>query len=173
MNRRDFETLLLTLESTPALLSRAAQECSPREAARRPTVGGFSLLEHVWHLADLEREAYGSRIRRLLTEEEPSLANFDGDRVARERGYQSRNLAEGLAAFDRARRRNVERLRAVPAAAWKRAGVQESIGQITLADVPRLMAEHDRAHTDEIRGLLAHLRTGRVLENPRQTSAVA
>ncbi len=60
-----------------------------------------------------------------------------------------------------ARRRNVERLRAVPASAWKRAGFQESIGQITLADVPRLMAEHDRAHTDEIRGLLAYLRTGR------------
>jgi len=173
MNRRDLETLLLTLESTPALLARAAQECSTREAARRPTVGGFSLLEHVWHLADLEREAYGSRIRRLLTEEEPALSNFDGDRLARERSYQSRNLAEGLAAFGRARRRNVERLRAVPAAAWKRAGFQESIGQITLADVPRLMAEHDRAHTDEIRELLSHLRTGRPLERPRQTSAVA
>ena len=173
MNRRDLETLLITLESTPALLARAAGEVSAREAARRPAVGAFSLLEHVWHLADLEREAYTSRIRRLLTEEEPALSNFDGDRLARERRYQSRNLAEGLAAFSAARRRNVERLRAVPASAWKRAGFQESIGQITLADVPRLMAEHDRAHSDEIRGLLAYLRTGKDLESPRQTSAVA
>ena len=94
-----------------------------------------------------------------------SSSNFDGDRLARERDYQSRSLAEGLAAFAVARRRNVERLRAVPASAWKRAGFQESFGSITLADVPRLMAEHDRSHTDEIRGLLAYLRTGRTLEH--------
>lgn len=172
MNRRDLETLLLTLESTPALLARAARECSAREAARRPAVGAFSLLEHVWHLADLEREAYASRIRRLLTEDAPEMSNFDGDRLARERQYQSRSLAEGLAAFAAARRRNAGRLRAVQASAWRRAGFQESFGQITLADVPRLMAEHDRAHTDEIRGLLAYLRTGRTLEHT-QTSAVA
>jgi hypothetical protein len=173
MNRQKLETLLLTLESTPALLARAARECSPREATRRPETGVFSLVENVWHLADLEREAYGVRIRRILAEEEPTLSNFDGDRIARERDYQRRSLAEGLAAFSLARRRNVERLRAVPAAAWKRAGFQESVGRVTLADLPRMMAEHDRSHSEDVRSLLSHLRSGAPLERPGPTSAVA
>ncbi|MGH9368528.1 MAG: DinB family protein [Thermoanaerobaculia bacterium] len=173
MNRSKLETLLLTLESTPALLARAIREFSPREATRRPAAGGFSLVENVWHLADLEREGYGVRIRRLLTEEEPTLSNFDGDRLARERDYQGRSLAEGLAAFSLARHRNLERLRAVPSAAWNRAGFQESVGRILLADVPRLMAEHDRSHTEDIRALLSEVRSGTPLPNPRPTSAVA
>jgi DinB superfamily len=173
MNRGTLETLLLTLESTPALLARAARECTPSEATRRPEAGGFSLVENVWHLADLEREAFGVRIRRLLTEEEPVLSNFDGDRIARERDYQSKDLAEGLVAFSLARRRNVDRLRAVPPAEWKRAGFQESVGRVTLADVPRMMADHDRAHTEEVRELLSSLRSGAPLSSPRSTSAVA
>lgn len=173
MNRSQLETLLLTLESTPALLARAAREFSPSEATRGPEAGGFSLVENVWHLADLEREAYGVRIRRLLTEEEPTLANFDGDRIARERAYQTRSLAEGLVAFSLARRRNVERLRAVSPAGWRRAGLQESTGRVTLADVPRMMAEHDRSHTDDIAGLLRSLRSGTAPARPHPTSAVA
>ena len=173
MNRRKLETLLLTLESTPALLAQAAAECARGDAARQPQSGGFSLVEHVWHLADLEREAFGSRIRRILTEEGPSLPNFDGDRVARERGYRNRSVSEGLAAFSLARRRNIERLRAVPPAAWKRAGVQEAVGRITLADVPRMMAEHDRSHSEDVRELLTHLRTGKPSARPCPTSAVA
>ena len=113
MNRRELETLLLTLESTPALLARAAAELSPAQARRSPKNGGFSFVENVWHLADLEREGYGVRIRRLLTEEEPMLSNFDGNRVARERTYAKRDLAEGLTAFARARHANLTALRSV------------------------------------------------------------
>jgi hypothetical protein len=173
MNRHKLETLLLTLESTPALLARAVRQCSPREATRRPEGGGFSLVENVWHLADLEREAYGSRIRRLLTEDEPTLSDFDGDRIARERDYQSKSITEGLAAFSLARRRNLERLRAMPPAAWKREGVQESVGRITLADVPRMMAEHDRSHTGDIRDLLSRRDETGQRERSQPTSAVA
>ncbi len=173
MKRRKLETLLLTLESTPAWIERAARALAPGQATQRPAAGGFSFVENVWHLADLEREAYKVRIRRIVTEEEPALANFDGDRIARERDYQRKSLAEGLAAFALARQRNVERFRTVPAAAWKRAGIQESVGRITLADLPRMMAEHDRSHAEDVRALLEELRTGAPLSDARPTSAVA
>jgi hypothetical protein len=173
MNRRDLETLLLTLESTPALFARAADGLTSVEATFRAEGSGFSFVENVWHLADLEREGYGARIRRILSEEEPTLANFDGDRVARERVYQQRSLAEGLAAFAHARQRNVERLRAVQPSDWNRTGVQEGVGRIRLEDVPRMMAEHDRSHTEEVRDLLARIRGAAVGERPRPVSAVA
>lgn len=175
MNRRQLETLLVTLESTPALLQRASAGLSSEQASTSPAGGGFSLLENVWHLADLEREGFGARIRRLLSEDEPSLANFDGNRVARERRYQDRSLADGLTAFAAARARNIEKLRGASPADWKRRGVQEGLGHICLADVPRLMAEHDLSHTHDVADLLAELRGLRVsaVAPSRSTSAVA
>ena len=161
MNRRELESLLLTLESTPALIARAAEELGEELVRRQPSSGGFSLLEHVWHLADLEREGYGVRIRRILSEEEPSLADFEGDRLARERVYRDRDLAEGLATFAIARNRNVRKLRSIHNSDWKRRGTQDGIGAVALEDIPRMMAAHDRAHTSEIADLLAHLKEGK------------
>ena len=150
MKRRDFEALLVTLESTAALLSRAAASLSPAEARRRPAAGGLSLVENIWHLADLEREGYGVRIRRLLAEDEPVLPDFDGERVARERDYKSLSLDEGLAAFRQARAENIAALRRLSDREWERRGTQEGVGRIGLCDVPAMMAEHDEAHRKEI-----------------------
>ena len=173
MNKRELETLLLTLESTPALLARAAVELHEDRVRQRGTAGRFSLVEHVWHLADLEREGYGARIRRLLTEQEPQLLNFDGDRVARERVYHRRDLAEGLLAFTAARTRNLQTLRELSPADWKRTGEQEGIGIVALADVPRMMAEHDRVHGIEIAELVREIRDGVVPQEAPPASAVA
>jgi len=173
MNRREFETLLLTLESTPALLARAAATLSPEQHRCRPAGGGFSLVENVWHLADLERDGYAVRIRRILAEDSPALLNFDGDRVARERCYQDKDLARGIAAFARARTQNLETLRRLKASDWKRAGAQEGVGRVTLEDLPRMMADHDRSHGEEIARLLAEARGERLCQGPRSTSAVA
>jgi DinB superfamily len=173
MNRREFETLLLTLESTPALLSRAAAILSPTEARRRPAAGGFSLVENIWHLADLERDAYGVRIRRILAEAEPALMNFDGERIARERAYQERDVDRGIVCFARARRENLETLSRLTPTQWKRSGAQEGVGRVTLEDIPRMMAEHDRAHGAEIASLFAEIRGGKPDALARWTSAVA
>ena len=173
MKRSDFETLLLTLESTPALLGRAAAALSSSQARRRPDEGAFSFVENVWHLADLEREGFGLRIRRILTEDDPALANFDGDRIARERAYQERDLERGLAQFARARAQNLETLRRLRPAEWNRSGSQEGVGRVTLSDIPRLMAEHDRSHAADVAHILASIRGDAASEEARPKSAVA
>jgi hypothetical protein len=172
MKRRDFEALLVTLESTAALLSRAAAQLSPAEARRRPAAGGFSFVENVWHLADLEREGYGVRIRRILGESNPALLNFDGDRAARERVYQERDVDRGIVLFARARAQNLEALARLSRSEWKRSGSLEGVGCVRLEDIPRMMAEHDRAHGAEIASLLAEIRGGAAEALPFQ-SAVA
>ena len=173
MNRRDFEALLVTLESTAALLSRAAATLSPAEARRRPAAGGFSLVENIWHLADLEREGYGLRIRRILAETNPALLNFDGDRIARERAYQERDADRGIVLFARARAQNLEALGRLSRSEWKRYGTQEGVGCVSLEDLPRMMAEHDRGHGVEIANLLAEIRGGRAEAHLPFRSAVA
>jgi len=172
MNRHKLETLLLTLESTPAWLARAAARLSAEDARRRPAEGVFSLIENVWHLADLEREGYGERLRQILSEREPFLADFDGDRIARERNYQGLDLAKGLALFTVAREDNLEALRSRSLPDWTRSGEQEGVGRVTLEDVARMMAEHDRSHTRDITRLIAHFQDGADWR-PRPASVVA
>ena len=151
----DLAALLDSLELMPHDLRAAAGRMTPQAAGTPPPDGGFSLVEQAWHLADLEREGYGERIRRLLADEDPDLPDFDGARVAAERNYRAKSLEEGLAAFLAARTANLAVLRSVPAPAWDRAGRQEGVGRVTLRDVPRMMREHDDSHRAEIAALLA------------------
>jgi hypothetical protein len=144
---------LARLAAMPGFLEEMAG-WFPGEVARRPGEGGgFSFLQNLWHLADLERDGYGERIARLRREDHPVLPDFDGARVARERDYQSRSLRGGLVAFAGARRANLAILATVADDEWSRAGMQEGVGPVTLGDIPCMMAEHDASHRREIRAL--------------------
>jgi hypothetical protein len=147
----DRDTLLSELDAMPAFLEAAFAGLSAAEAAAPGPDGAFAPVAQCWHLADLEREGYGVRIRRLRAETAPALPDFDGARLARERDYASRSLAAGLAAFRAARRENLAALRALGGEEWTRGGTQEGVGPIMLCDVPAMMAEHDAGHRDEIR----------------------
>jgi len=147
--------ILETLSRTPALIERVVEQVPA--ALVRVRSGPFALVEHAWHLADLEREGFGERIRRILTEENPFLPDFDGERVAREREYLKLDPAAALAAFAAARAETVRRLRAIPAGQWDRRGEQEGVGVVSLADLPRRILDHDFSHLNEIADLLADL----------------
>ena len=142
------------LSGTPAILTRVAAQV-PAELVRVRS-GPFALVEHVWHMADLERE-FAERIRRLLGEADPFLPDFDGERVAKERQYLTLDLAAGLTAFASAREETLRFLGAVASEAWARCGRQEGVGAVSLAEMPGRIVDHDRAHLNEIADLLADL----------------
>lgn len=144
------EEVLVELEGMPRFLTETFGDLSAEAARRGGPDGTFSPVEQCWHLADLESEGFGVRIRLLLEEERPFLPDFDGARVARERNYRAKSLVQGLEAFRVARDSNVALLRSVSDEAWSRGGVQEGVGQLTLSDIPRLMHEHDASHKAEI-----------------------
>jgi DinB superfamily len=150
------DDLLTSLADMPAFLASALARVGPR-FRERPVAGGFSMLEHVWHLGDLEREGYAERITRLRREDRPHLPDFEGDRIARERDYQRLDLGEGLARFQAARAGSLEALRGLTDAEWDLAGTQEGVGPVTLRVLARVMREHDDGHRREIEALLAEL----------------
>lgn len=165
--------LLARLGAMPELLREVAAALADA-THRRPAAGGFAFVEHAWHLADLEREGYGTRISRLLTETAPALPDFDGDRIAREREYLHGDPALALQVFARARARNIERLAALDAATLSRRGTQDGVGELTLARVPRMMAAHDAGHVEELATLVAELAPGApVLARLRAVSVVS
>src|SRR5687767_11426580 len=129
LTRESQAALLASLGAMPDFVDEAFGGLSAADA-RVAGADGFSPVEKCWHLADLEREGYAVRIARLLGEDEPVLPDFDGDRIARERNYQSLSLGEGLAAFRLARTANVAALRRVSDREWDRRGTQEGVGRI-------------------------------------------
>jgi hypothetical protein len=151
----EIDQLLATLEGMPAFVASAASHIAADEMRKAPDEDSFSFVEQIWHLADLEREGYGVRIRRILAEHEPELADFDGTRIARERRYVELDPAEGVRAFERERAHNVDALRRATAAQFSRGATQDGVGRITLADIPRMMVEHDRGHRLEIQDLVS------------------
>jgi hypothetical protein len=144
------EALLRELAAMPMFLTVNLLGLTPAETREPGPENSFAPVEQVWHLADLEREGFAVRIRRLLDEEEPVLADFDGPKVALARNYKQLALVAGLDAFRKARRANLEAIRRIATSQWSRSGVQEGVGRVALCDIPAMMAAHDAEHRLEI-----------------------
>jgi hypothetical protein len=155
LERPEREDLLEDLAAMPDWVAETLGGLSEGAAARKAKDGGFAPVEQCWHLADLEREAFAERLRRLREEQDPTLPDFDGDRMAAERRYLALSAREAIAAFAAARARNVALLRQIRPEEWSRSGRQEGVGPVMLCDLPVMMAEHDRAHRTEIEAWMA------------------
>jgi hypothetical protein len=151
---RDLAVALLEM---PVRLRSCATELPRDPWATAPAPRNFSLVEHACHLRDLEEEGYTLRIRRMLREDSPVLADFDGAEVAAARNYPAQDFEAALRAFEEARRRNVELLGALPDALLERRGWFDD-GAITLRRLAGLMLEHDASHRSELDELMRALR---------------
>jgi hypothetical protein len=95
---------------------------TPTQAAARPVPGKWSTLEVVCHLADFEA-IYADRIKRVLSEDNPTLMSADEQRYAACLAYQNRDLGEELALIENVRKQLARILLSAPPDALKREGV--------------------------------------------------
>ena len=146
---------LTMLSGFPAYVERVFSGLPPARLCCNSQDGGFSPVEQVWHLADLEEEGFTTRINALLAGNAPHLPDFDGDRAARERNYKSLSFSDGLEKFRAARIQNTERFRAMDMESWNNPGHLAGVGKITLCDIPSFMHQHDQSHRQEIEAWLA------------------
>jgi len=147
----DFTTLLTFLNETPNQLTNSTAGFSQEEVRFQNSPDEFSVLENICHLRDLELQGYTPRIRRILAESNPALADFDGARVAAEGNYQNEQPQVALRTFQVARKANVDRLRSLSKEQLKREGTLEGVGTITLRQLAEKMREHDEGHLDDLR----------------------
>ena len=164
-----WQGLLSLLELTPARLAQAIEENPERSRlAARPPGGGWSALEVLCHLRDVEAEVYAERLRQLLAPAAgdpaatgPLVLAGAGDvnrrnaEQAKERRYADAEPAAALAAFARARGENLARLESLGPADWTRGAIHPSRGPITLYEQVERFAEHDLAHLRQIERALA------------------
>lgn len=146
------------LSATPRRLAALFVALEPELHRVQPDGQAFAFAEHLWHLADLETEAFQVRLRRMLDEDMPFLPDFDGPAAARSRDYLALDPAEGLRRFSAARARTLEIFSRLREAEWGRLGEQQGVGMMSLAELPGRILAHDHGHLCELRGLLSALR---------------
>lgn len=140
------------LADTARLVDRLRHALPPRQGYAQPAGGGFSLAQHLWHLADVEQFGWAQRFERLLVEPHPVLPGVDGDRLALERRYQQRPWRGAAARFIGQRRRTLAALARCDAATLRRP-VVFSGQRATGAEMLAALLAHDHEHRVEMAAL--------------------
>ncbi len=139
------------LAATPAALKEALRGVPKKLLLFTPAPGKWSILEILCHLRDLEREAYLERYTRILAEPEPKLQDINGNALAIERDYRNQKAADVLRDWIRLRRESLRLLKKAKPEQWRRAGIHETMGRVTIDElVARHASGNDTAHLGQI-----------------------
>jgi uncharacterized damage-inducible protein DinB len=142
---------LETLAATPAALKEALHGVPKKLLLFTPAPGKWSILEILCHMRDMEREAYLERYTRILAEPEPRLPDLNGEALAIEREYRAQKAGDVLKDWTRLRRESLRLLKKSKPEQWRRAGIHETAGRLTIDDlVVRHAVGNDIAHLSQI-----------------------
>jgi transcriptional regulator with XRE-family HTH domain len=153
----NFANAAAGLGAMPARLKEIAAALPQAAWRTKPAGGGFSLVEHVCHLRDIDGDGYRVRLERMLTESNPSLPDLDGDALAKERAYQSADMAAALGSFTATRLAIVARLAKVSPEERRRTGLMAGKTEITLDGLVDMIKTHDSEHLDQLGDLQTEL----------------
>jgi len=146
--------LLHIVGETPARLKAALKGVPKKLLLWTPGPGKWSILEIVAHMRDMERDAYLTRYRRILAEENPPLPDIDGDIYAIRGDYRSQRLPDLLRDWLKLRKECLKLLKSVKGPRWERMGTHETAGPLTMdALLSRQAVGNDEAHLAQIEGI--------------------
>ena len=153
----NFVQVAASLGAMPAKLKEIVAAIAERAWRSKPSSGGFSLVEHVCHLRDIDGDGYRVRLERMLTESGPSLPDIDGDALAKARDYLRQDLPTALAAFAATRLEIVARLAKLTPEQRRRTGLMAGTTEITIDGLVDAMTAHDSEHLDQLNDLVREI----------------
>jgi hypothetical protein len=116
----------------------------------RPSPEVWSVNAYVAHLADAAA-VITERVRRIATEDNPSLAYHQQDDAADEGRYDEQPADRLLERLGGTVEEFVDYTRSLPPSAWSRTGVHALAGPVTLSEIAHDMAHELRHHAEDIR----------------------
>ncbi len=114
------------------------------DAARRPEPATWSPLEYAAHVRDVHR-VFDVRVGLMLTEDDPTFANWDQDETALAERYAEQAPAVVSAELMDAATAVAERYDTVPPGAWGRRGFRSNGSEFTVESIGRYHL-HDLVH---------------------------
>ena len=138
--------LVAALAAAAGRLRAVAAGLDEGRRRHRPAPQAWCLNEVMAHLLHAEAELFLPRLRRIASEDHPTLPVFSPGPWARERDHSLDLFDASLAGFERARAETLAFLRALPAQAGERLGVSAFFGPLSLRQYATHVADHDIEH---------------------------
>jgi hypothetical protein len=129
----------------PKALRESVRGMNRAQLLARPVPGKWSTLEVVCHVADFEPVG-ADRMKRVIAEDQPSLIGADERRFAAALCYHDRDVEEELTIIDKTRQQLARILRKLPAEAFRRVGLHNERGPLTLEQLLTLAINHILHH---------------------------
>jgi uncharacterized damage-inducible protein DinB len=158
MNEAEFKAQVDALAAFPEQLKRQLESLSDAALRFRPAPDGWSIVEIVGHMTDVDA-VWPGRVRQMLSADNPRLQSVDND-VVRQRDYQNKQIGFMLITLAERRAEFVELLRVLRPEQLARPGLHPTRGPITVGDAPAALADHDRGHREQIAANLAAFERG-------------
>ncbi len=121
----------------------------------------FTAIEQVCHVRDIEIDGYHVRLRRTLSEANPTLASIDSDAFAAERAYATQDAAAALADFRAAREKTMAFITALSDEQLSRPAIFEGYGPLTMRSLVHYLCSHDQQHLAGLQWLLGKIEAAR------------
>jgi hypothetical protein len=153
---QEYQNLVSALEDTPRRITQLVSDLGESKLRERSREKSWSVVEHICHLRDIEKEGYAVRITKLLTEDQPFLEDVNGDKLAVERAYINQDFHGALEAFAKTRAVNIEAIRDLSAGQLSRCGMFDN-SPLSLLGLLNKMREHDQEHINELAQLTTHV----------------
>lgn len=153
------EQAIATLSATPQQVEDAIRGLTDEQLSWKPTEF-FSIRENVLHLRDIDVFGYEKRLRLMLTEDYPVLADIHGAKLAIERNYNAQPAGPALDDLKRSRATSIQRLKGLSVHELNRKAEMQGAGPIDVRRLLELWMEHDRGHLADLAEARRSLDTG-------------
>ncbi len=151
--------IIAAIRSLPNELDALCEGLSYDELRQRPSPEEWSILEVYCHLRDFA-QIEGTRIQRLVEEENPTLPPYDQEELARERDYQGDDPLRVRIAVRAYWGGLAYQLEQLSEERWRRGGLHPEDGPVTIHSRAERMAEHARLHLEQVQALRERLAAG-------------
>lgn len=149
------EVHLAILRSTPAVFDTWLRGIPEPALRKKPAKDEWSVLEVLWHLADMENEVYKPQWRQLLSDPSKLISPPDTSRWAKQRGYQARDLSPALSSFLKARLSSLSLIDDLITKGMSGQSIRHSIlSHAKISELIGFVAKHDRIHLHQCYNLL-------------------
>ncbi len=142
--------VLEILATTPEKVRREIASMSPRELRARPAPGKWSVQLVLAHLEDVEEVGMRQRVQAMVTSDRPTLPAFDQEARVNNMHYDRKDPRRTLTSWAKQRRTNLRWLRRLRPAQFKRRGLHEKVGEISVEELVTEWAFHDLGHLKQI-----------------------
>jgi carbonic anhydrase/acetyltransferase-like protein (isoleucine patch superfamily) len=146
MDFMEWKWRMAELRSGPAIAGEQLVGSSVGAFRRSPGPGRWCALEVFAHLRDCDREVLLPRLKRVLAEDCPAIADVPVAGWASARHWRDEDPAAVIGSWREARREAMALLEPLGPREWQRTYVHQLRGPQTLADLARDWSEHDLSH---------------------------